>query len=209
MEYFRKSNQEKKISLNFYEQSDVLHLSKNLLGKILLTHFNGTHTGGMIVETESYKGAEDKACHAYQNRKTARTEVMFETGGVAYVYLCYGMHHLFNIVTNKKNIPHAILIRAIEPLYGIETMLKRRQKKKIDRSLTAGPGSLTQALGIQCKHSKTSLIGDSIWIEDHGHIFLEKEVIASPRVGVSYAEDHALFPWRFRLKNNSWTSIAK
>ena len=106
MENSRKTNHEKKISLSFYEQGDVVALSKSLLGKILLTHFDGMITGGMIVETESYKGAEDKASHAYKNRKTARTGVMFDPGGVAYVYLCYGMHHLFNIVTNKKNIPH-------------------------------------------------------------------------------------------------------
>lgn len=203
MEYFRKSNQEKKISLHFYQQSDVVDLSKKLLGKILLTHFDGILTGGMIVETESYMGAEDKACHAYQNRKTARTEVMFDPGGVAYVYLCYGMHNLFNIVTNKKNTPHAILIRAITPLYGIKAMLKRRGKKTIDRSLASGPGSLTKALGIRREHSGTSLTSNTIWIEDHGHHFLEEEITASPRVGISYAEEHALLPLRFQVKSNS------
>ena len=209
MEYFRKGNQEKKISLSFYQQKDVVALSKKLLGKILFTHFNGILTAGMIVETEAYKGAEDKACHAYQNRKTARTEVMFEPGGVAYVYLCYGIHNLFNIVTHTKNVPHAVLIRAIEPACGITTMLKRRKKKMLTRSLTAGPGSLTKALGIRVEHSGISLTSSVIWIEDHGYNFLDEEIIASPRVGVAYAQEHAALPLRFRLKNNSWTSIAK
>lgn len=156
-------------------------------------------TGGIITETEAYKGAEDKACHAYQNRRTKRTEVMFNAGGVAYVYLCYGMHHLFNIVTHQEGTPHAILVRALFPTDGIETMLKRRNKTKLDKTLTTGPGSLSQALGIQTKHSGTPLTHPTIWIEDRGLVIEKEKILSSPRVGIDYAEEHALLPWRFHI----------
>ena len=204
-----KTQAQKKVDLSFYQRSDVLQIGQELLGKFLFTHFDGVTTGGMIVETESYKGAEDKACHAYENRKTPRTEVMFANGGIAYVYLCYGVHHLFNVVTHGEGTPHAILIRAIEPFRGIELMLKRRKKQKLERAVTAGPGALTQALGIKRHHSGESLIGSSIWLEDHNISITPDQILASPRVGIAYAKEHATLPWRFRLRESRWTSIAK
>ena len=191
--------QKKKTPLNFFRQKDVLQIGKDLIGKQLFTQFDGKLTGGMIIETESYKGAEDKACHAYGNRKTERTRVMFENGGIAYVYLCYGIHHLFNIVTHTAGTPHAILIRAISPTHGLETMLQRRKKKHVTKALTKGPGTLTEALGIRIEHSGTSLIEDKIWIEEGETQIPSDQILCSPRIGVSYAEEHALLPWRFYL----------
>ena len=139
----------KKLEYSFYERADVVKLAKELLGKILVTDFEGNRTSGRIVETETYAGIVDKASHAYNSRRTNRTEIMFQEGGKAYVYLCYGIHHLFNVVTNKKNIPHAILIRALEPLEGIEIMLDRTKKIKADYSLTRGPGNVSKALPLE------------------------------------------------------------
>ena len=188
-----------KIPLSYYQQSDVVSLSKSLIGKYLFTQLEPENviTGGMIIETEAYHGAEDKACHAYGNRRTKRTETMFSQGGAAYIYLCYGMHHLFNIVTNKKEIPHAILIRAIQPEIGIDIMLRRRNKEKVLPSLTNGPGSLCQALGITRSYDGVSLDGNTIWLEDRGGVIPSKHIQATPRIGVDYAEEDALKPWRF------------
>lgn len=191
-----------KLKKSFFIRDDVQAISKELLGKFLITNHNGKKTSGMIVETEAYMGPEDKASHAYNNRRTARTEVMYSSGGVCYVYLCYGMHHLFNIVTNKKDIPHAVLIRAIEPIDGIDTMLKRRNLKKPIKKLTAGPGTLSKALGISTKHNGISLLGKEIWLEDRGILFSNNDIIASPRVGIDYAEEYVKVPWRYRVKNN-------
>lgn len=198
-----------KLPLSFYQQSDVLALSQHLLGKFLFSHIDNQLTGGMIVETEAYRGPEDRASHAYLNRRTKRTEVMYKEGGHGYVYMCYGIHFLFNVITNVQDIPHAILIRALEPSEGIETMLQRRQKTHLDYTLTAGPGSVTQALGITLTHNGIDLTGSTLWIEDCGMILKEEDIVASPRVGVAYAREDALLPWRFRIKNNPWTSRAK
>ena len=151
----------------------------------------------MIIETEAYKGAEDKACHAYNNRRTKRTEVMFAPGGYAYVYFCYGMHHLFNIVTHKENTPHAILIRALKPTHGIETMLKRRKKTSINKTLTSGPATTAQALGIHTIHSGLKLTGSQIWLEDRGVIIPKTQIQATPRIGIDYAEEDRMLPYRF------------
>lgn len=192
-----------KIPLSYFQQEDVVALSRSLIGKYLLTRLEPENivTGGMIIETEAYQGAEDKACHAYNNRRTKRTETMFSEGGKAYVYLCYGLHHLFNIVTNKKDIPHAVLIRAIKPEIGIETMLRRRNKEKVVPSLTSGPGALCQALGIHRAHDGYSLDGDHIWLEDRGVTIPAGQIKTSPRIGVDYAGEDALNPWRFFLKD--------
>lgn len=163
----------------------------------------------MIVETEAYAGITDKASHAYGNRKTARTEVMFREGGIAYIYLCYGIHHLFNVVTNIEGVPHAALIRGIEPLEGIEYMLERRNKIKIDYSLGNGPGSLSKSMGIHSGLSGLSLSENTIWIEDRNTPISAENILSSPRVGVGYAQEDALLPYRFRVKNNPWTSPAK
>lgn len=193
---------------SFYQKTDVIYLAKKLLGKAIYTNINNELTAGIIVETESYRGVNDKASHAYNNKRTKKNEAMYLEGGNIYVYICYGIHHLLNVVTNKKDIPHAILIRAIEPTIGIDVMLKRRNKKKENYSLTAGPGSLTQALGISILHNMKSLNDKEIWIEDVNNEIEEYNIIKSPRVGVSYAKEDALLPWRFRIKDNPWTSKA-
>jgi DNA-3-methyladenine glycosylase len=193
----------------FYLRDDVIQISKELLGKFLFTKINGKLTGGMIVETEAYRAPEDKASHAYNFRRTSRTEIFYNDGGLSYVYLCYGIHHLFNIITNTKEIPHAVLVRAIEPVEGIETMLKRRGKKELSSELTAGPGSMSMALGITTSHNGLDLTGKTIWLEERGVIIPEKQIIKSPRVGVAYAKEYASKPWRFRIKGNEWTSKAK
>ena len=197
-----------KLSKNFYHREDVITISKELLGKILITNFNENLTSGMIVETEAYAGLTDKASHAYNGKRTPRTKTMYKSGGVAYVYLCYGIHHLFNIVTNVKNIPHAVLIRAIQPQEGLNIMLNRRAKTKKTFSLTAGPDSLSKALGISIKKSGISLLSNHIWVEDQNISLKNRDIIASPRVGVQFAEEDAKNHWRFRIKNNPWVSPA-
>ena len=191
-----------KLPADFYQREDVLLISRELLGKVLCTNFHDKLTSGIIVETEAYAGVTDKASHAYGGRRTKRTETMYVKGGSAYVYLCYGIHHLFNIVTNKENIPHAVLIRAIQPRDGIEIMLQRRNKKKVDQSLTAGPGSLTRALGITVKDSGTFLMDNLIWLEDQNINYTNQDILATPRVGVQYAGKDAQNPWRFQIENN-------
>ncbi|HEV8052722.1 MAG TPA: DNA-3-methyladenine glycosylase [Parachlamydiaceae bacterium] len=190
-----------KIPLSFFQQDDVIALSKSLIGKYLFTRLEPENvvTGGMIIETEAYQGISDKACHAFNNRRTKRTETMFSAGGTAYIYFCYGIHHLFNIVTNKKDIPHAILIRAIKPEIGIDVMLKRRNKEKVVPALTSGPGSVCQALGMTREQNGLSVKGKSIWVEDRGIKIPEEHILTSPRIGVDYAGEDALKPWRFYL----------
>jgi len=201
----------KRLSKSFYTQEDVVQISKDLLGKVLVTNFNDQLTAGKIVETEAYRAPDDKACHAYQNRHTNRTKIMFEEGGVAYVYLCYGIHHLFNVVTAKKGMAHAILIRAIEPLDNLDLMLSRRGKSKANRQLTGGPGVMSKALGITTAFTGVTLLSKEspIWIEDRGYKITADNIIASPRVGVDYAAECALWNWRFRIKDSKWTSAAK
>lgn len=187
------------LSQDYYKHQDVVFLSKDLLGKHLYTRINGHLTGGIITETEAYKGPEDRASHAYNYRRTKRNEVMYHEGGKAYVYICYGIHSLFNVVTNVEGIPHAILIRAIEPTEGIEWMMKRRNKQTQDRTLTSGPGTLSQALGISHAQNGLSLTGPEIWIEDHGMEIPHTKIIKGPRVGIDYAGEDAFLPWRFRV----------
>lgn len=197
-----------KIPLQYYFNEDVVAVAKDLLGKRLVTHINGMKTAGIIVETESYRGPEDKASHAYNNRRTQRTETMFKQGGCAYIYLCYGIHHLLNIVTGQQDVPHAVLIRAIEPVEGIEHMLVRRNMDEVEHRLTAGPGVVSKAMGITREMDGVALNGSQIWLEQ-GRSVASKDIIESPRVGVAYAEEDALLPWRFRLKECPWTSKAK
>ena len=188
------------LSKDFYLRDDVVQISKELLGKYLFTKINGKISAGIITETEAYAGITDKASHAYGNKRTARTETMYAEGGTAYVYLCYGIHHLFNVVTNKKDIPHAVLIRAIKPVEGIPTILKRRNKTKIDKTTSAGPGTVSQALGIQTKHSGLSLLTGKIWIEDRGIKIKTTDIISGPRIGVDYAGKDAKLPYRFVIR---------
>ncbi|WMJ73792.1 DNA-3-methyladenine glycosylase [Cytophagaceae bacterium ABcell3] len=198
-----------KLSNDFYQRDDVLQVSQDLLGKQLLTCIDGKVTGGVIVETEAYKAPEDKASHAFGNKRTSRTETFYKAGGVSYVYMCYGIHFLFNIITNKVDVPHAVLVRAIEPIEGLDIMMERRKKKKLDYTLTAGPGALSQALGITKSHNNLSLQGDAIWIEDQGKVVDANDITARPRVGIAYAEEYALKPWRFSISGNKWVSKAK
>lgn len=193
---------------SYYQHEDVLFLSRDLLGKSLYTKIDGQLTGGLIVETEAYRAPEDRASHAFNNRRTPRNRVMFEAGGVAYIYICYGIHHLFNIVTHSAGVPHAILIRAIEPTQGTNVMLHRREKSVVARNLTGGPGALTQALGIKHSFNGSLLTGPHIWLEE-GPGIEEERIICSPRVGIDYAKEDALLPWRFRIKDSMWSSSAK
>jgi len=195
-----------KLPATYYHGADVVALSRDLLGKYLFTSIDGLTTGGIIVETEAYNGGVDKASHAYGNRLTPRTKTMFMQGGVAYVYLCYGIHEMFNIVTSSEGHPQAILIRAIVPTDGLEIMLQRRNMAAAKPNITSGPGSVAKALGISRSINAFSLDGDTIWLDDRGLVFSDEMVAAVPRVGVDYAGDDALLPYRFYVKGNSYVS---
>ena len=188
-----------KLSKDFYLQDDVVALAKSLAGKLLVTKVGGKITSGIITETEAYNGVVDKASHAFNGRRTARNEHMYNKGGTAYVYICYGIHTLFNVVTNTKNIPHAILIRAIKPVDGINVMLKRRNKLQVDKTLSGGPGTVSQALGIHITDSGFNLRGNKIWIEETGITFDESQLKITPRIGVESAGEAAKLPYRFLL----------
>lgn len=190
----------KKLSLSFYQRKDVVAIAKELLGKIIVTQFDGLLTTGRITETEAYNGIVDKASHAYGGRRTKRTEVMFGHGGVAYVYLCYGIHHLFNVVTNSEDTPHAVLIRGIEPLEGIDIMVRRMNKIKADRTLGKGPGNVSKALGIFTSHTGHSLMSDDLFIASDDYKVKPSQIEISKRIGVDYAAEDALLPYRFVLK---------
>jgi len=195
-----------KLPESFYLNTDVVHLSKNLIGKYLFTCIDGVTTGGYIIETEAYNGIIDRASHSYGNRITPRTKTMFMQGGVAYVYLCYGIHEMFNIVTSVEGQPHAILIRAIQPTEGIEAMLYRRNMVALKPNITQGPGSVAKALGISRAINAISLQSDTLWIEDRRLAFTDEEIAAVPRVGVDYAGEDALLPYRFYVKGNPYVS---
>ncbi|MBT8194852.1 MAG: DNA-3-methyladenine glycosylase [Bacteroidia bacterium] len=190
-----------KIDTSYYHQKNVVNLAEKMLGKMLFTNFNNKVTGGIITEAEAYNGIYDRACHAFGGRRTPRTETMYALGGVSYVYLCYGIHHLFNIVTNKKDIPDAILIRAIEPTHGVSTMLKRRNKNKIDKTLSGGPGTVSQALGISVKNNALDLSGSKIWIAESGLKIKKNQIASSARIGCESAGEDGKLPYRFNLIN--------
>lgn len=195
-----------KLLFSYYQSHDVLFLAKDLLGKVIYTQIEGETTAGIIVETEAYMGTVDKASHAFGGRRTNRTETLYQHGGISYVYLCYGIHYLFNIVTASEGEPHAVLIRAVEPFAGKELIEKRRNLTVANSRISSGPGSAAKALGIDSTFNKKELEGDEIWIEDHGLFFNEDQIACVPRVGVDYAGDHALLPWRFFIKNNKYVS---
>lgn len=185
-----------KLPRSFYARADVVRVARELLGKVLVTRFDGTTTSGIITETEAYMGAVDKASHAYGGKVTPRNRIMYGEPGHAYVYLCYGIHHLFNVVTNRKGTAHAVLVRAVHPLDGTDVMRLRRKTKALT---TGGPGTLTQALGILTRHNGTDLLGDLIYIEDRRIAVPEQAVITGPRIGVDYAGEDALLPYRFHF----------
>ena len=198
-----------KLPLPFYRQKNVCKTARQLIGKVLVTQFDDVVTAGRIVETEAYNGIHDKASHAWNGRRTNRTEIMYANGGLSYVYLCYGIHCLFNVVTNETDVPHAVLIRAVEPLYGIEHMLQRTKKQKPDYSLTRGPGNVAKALGIHTKHTGISLLGDELFIAKDGFVVKPSQIMATTRIGVDYAAEDALLPYRFILKDNPYVSGMK
>ncbi len=189
--------------------TDVVGLARAVLGYRLCTNLGGQLTSGIIVETEAYRAPEDKASHAYNGRKTARTNVIYRPGGVSYVYLCYGIHHLFNIVSGPKDVAHAILVRALQPESGIEFMRERRGQNIRDKQLTNGPGKLSQALDITLQLNDVSLNRDSgsnIWIEP-GMEFPDSRVIRSKRIGVDYADEWKEKLWRFHVAGNPYVSV--
>jgi DNA-3-methyladenine glycosylase len=189
-----------KLPKEFYLQKDVIKVARQLLGKVLVTQFNGKLTSGIICETEAYNGVVDRASHAYGGRRTQRTETMYYEGGIAYVYLCYGIHHLFNVVTNVKDNPHAVLIRGIQPLDGIPLMLKRKLISSFKKNMGIGPGNVSTCLGILTKHDKTNLLGDKIWIEDRGIKVVAQNIMVGPRIGVDYAGEDAKLHYRFQYQ---------
>lgn len=191
-----------KLPLEFYTHNDVLSITRSLLGKYLFTCIDGIITGGYIVEAEAYNGIIDKASHAYGDRQTNRTKTMYMQGGIAYVYLCYGIHEMFNVVTSVEGEPHAVLIRGIVPTDGIDVMMARRNLSVFKPSITNGPGSVAKALGISRQMNANSLSGDVIWIEDRGLSFTDEEIVAAPRIGVDYAKEDALLPYRFYVKDS-------
>ncbi len=198
-----------KLPKRFFAREDVVQIAKELLGKLLVSKIDDVLTSGVIVETEAYRAPDDKASHAYGNRRTKRTEIMFAEGGLAYVYLCYGIHNMFNVVTGPKEMAHAVLIRALEPRQNLNQMIKRRSKDS-GYGLTSGPGLVCQALGIQTYHTGADLVkGSTLWVEDQGLELNTEDILSSPRVGIDYADECASWPWRFRIKNNPWTSKAK
>jgi DNA-3-methyladenine glycosylase len=195
-----------KLPFSYYLNPDVLFLARDLLGKVLYTQINGEITAGIIVETEAYFGIGDKASHAYGDRRTNRTEIMYSQGGVSYVYLCYGIHYMFNVVTSVENEPHAILIRAVEPLEGKEIMERRRNMPAEKAAISSGPGSTAKALGITISLNAKDLDGEEIWIEDQNIRYTPQDIAEVPRVGIAYAQEHALLPWRFFVKGNKYVS---
>ncbi len=194
-----------KLSRDFYTQKNVTAIAKDLLGKVIVCKAEAKLSSGIIVETEAYSFKE-RGCHAYNNKRTARNEIMFGDGGFAYVYLCYGIHHLFNVVTNRSGCAEAVLVRAIEPLQGIEGMLSRRGMSKVKHSLSSGPGKLTQALGIDIAYNALDLLGNKLWIEDSGINYTRKQIQSSERIGIDYAGSDARLKWRFTVKDSPWLS---
>jgi DNA-3-methyladenine glycosylase len=200
-----------KLPAEYYSTEDVNFIAKDLLGKILVTKIDGDMTSGIIVETEAYRGPDDRACHAYNHRRTPRTEVMYNAGGVAYIYICYGMHHLMNIVTGPEEHAHAVLIRALQPADGIEVMAARRNMKANDVRLTKGPGALSVALGLTSQLTGASLHARStpIWIEDRGIKYTQQQVCSGKRIGVEGAGEAAHWPWRYFVKENKYVSATR
>lgn len=196
-----------RLGAEFYRRRDSLKIARELLGKRLVVPSHGARVSGLIVETEAYMGPEDKGAHSYKNRRTNRTEVMFHEGGLAYVYFIYGMYYQFNVVVNRAEVPHAVLVRAAEPEEGIDLMRERRGDKKRDTELASGPGKLCVAFAIDRDINGADLtISDRVWIEDAGRVLKPKEIMSGPRIGIDYAEEYAVKPWRFWIKDSPHVS---
>ncbi len=196
-----------KLPRAFYTHRDVVAVARGLLGRLLVVPARGgRRVSGLIVETEAYQGPEDRASHAYGGRRTLRTEPMYGQGGTAYVYFVYGMYHQFNVVTNVEDVPHAVLVRALEPVEGLPLM-RRRRGGGPDRTLTSGPGKLCIALGINRRLDRADLLGDRIWIEE-GRRIRPSDIVRGPRIGIDYAEEWVARPWRFWLRDSPFVSRA-
>lgn len=196
----------KKLSLAFYQRKDVVQIAKDLLGKIVVTNIGGKITSGRIVETEAYVANVDKASHAYNGKRTLRNEAMYAAAGAIYVYICYGMHNMLNIVTNDLNVPDAILIRALEPVNGFDIMLERTGKKMFDNTLTKGPGNVAKAMGISKNISGLNLGEKIINIYKDDFSFLQDEIGTSKRIGIDGAGTDAELPYRFFVRGNKFVS---
>ncbi len=195
----------KKLPREFYTRSDVLEVARGLLGKKLVVRArNGLRVAGIIVETEAYRGPEDRASHAYNNRRTRRTETMYRIGGTAYVYFVYGMYNQFNVVSDVEGIPHAVLVRALEPVEGLR-IVRRRRPGRSDRELASGPGKLCAALGIDRRLDAADLLGRRVWIEEAERIS-PREIASGPRIGIDYAGEWISKPWRFWIRGNRFVS---
>ena len=194
-----------KLPREFYLRPDVLTVAKDLIGKLLVVPGpKGERVSGKIVEVEAYRGPEDRASHAYGGRRTKRTEMMYGSGGVAYVYFVYGMYYQFNVVSNVADTPHAILVRALEPVEGLEIMRERRHTHP-DRNLTSGPGQLCIAMGIDRTLNGADLLGDRVWLEEFETV-PPRQIAKGPRIGIDYAQEWITKPWRFWIKNNPYVS---
>jgi DNA-3-methyladenine glycosylase len=194
-----------KLPVSFYQKEDVVVIAKKLLGKRVFSMAGNLLTGGIIVETEAYRGPEDRGSHAWNNRRTNRTEIMYAAGGVAYMYICYGIHDMLNVVTGPADTSHAILIRAIEPTTGLDMMRERRNIFDKDVRLCQGPGALAQALGLNKMFNGKSLQGNELWIEDDAPV-PEEQIIASARIGMNFDGPFKTIPWRFYIKGNRYVS---
>ncbi|EEH97493.1 MULTISPECIES: DNA-3-methyladenine glycosylase [Clostridium] len=199
------------IEKEFYNQG-AIEVAKGILGHYLVREVNGLKIRTKIVETESYIGSTDKACHAYNYKRTDRTKPLFEEGGIAYVYFIYGLYHCFNIVTNIKEEPEAVLIRAVEPLDNFEYLSNIRFNKNYNeltnaqkRNLTNGPSKLCSALSITREDNYKKLYIDSRLYLEYNY---EKniEIVETTRIGIDYAEEAKDFKWRFYIKNNPYVS---
>jgi DNA-3-methyladenine glycosylase len=198
----------RKLPREFYTRKNVLAVSRDLLGKLLVVpDKRGERVSGKIVEVEAYRGPDDRASHAYGGRRTKRTETMYQLGGIAYVYFVYGMYNQFNVVTNVEGVPHAILVRALEPVEGLDQMRMRRHSHP-DKNLTNGPGKLCVAMGIDRELDRADLLGDRVWLEEFEKVPVSK-IVRGPRIGIDYAEEWIEKPWRFWVKGNEWVSRRK
>lgn len=199
----------KKLSRRFYLREDNIQIARDLLGKILVVPTDdGARVSGMIVECEAYMGQTDRAAHSYGGRRTARNEITYGAGGFAYIFFIYGMYYQLNVVTDGIDTPHVVLIRALEPVEGIEVMRARRNVKGRvvpDKNLTSGPGKLTIAMGIDKSFNGEDLLGDRMWIEE-GRKFKDAEIAVGKRIGIDYAGEDAEKPWRFWVKGNPYVS---
>lgn len=191
---------------------DPVKIAEALIGVEIVSGIDGHQCRAAITETEAYWAPEDQASHAKNNRRTARTEVFYAAPGTAYVYLCYGIHELFNVVTGPEETPHAVLIRAVQPLAGTEKMLERRNMKILKPHLTAGPGVLSKALGISRAHNGVNLLESDgeLRLEVNGPPVEASEIVATPRIGINYAgAPWVEKPWRFYRRNTPFVSKSR